>query len=189
MAICPSIARPRSLSLGENRPGVKTPALFLVQRPTQRYNLSTVSCFFPSRFLSHVLSLMLASDVCPDVSSGPRPKLTGSSCRERMHDSLAALLASTHIHTHTHIYTVHEFTPHGREAPRINRVLSSVPFFRSLISYVFFLLLLQFDPLVVVISVGFIIDSKERKKEYKMEARIIFYTEDDTNFYCYCFVR
>lgn len=118
MAICPSIARPRSLSLGENRPGVKTPALFLVQRPTQRYNLSTVSCFFPSRFLSHVLSLMLASDVCPDVSSGPRPKLTGSSCRERMHDSLAALLASTHIHTHTHTYTRFTSSRHTVGKPR-----------------------------------------------------------------------
>lgn len=36
-----------SLSLGENRSGVKTPALFLVQRPTERYNLSTVRVSFP----------------------------------------------------------------------------------------------------------------------------------------------
>lgn len=78
-----SFARPRSLSFGENRSGVKTPALFLVQRPTERYNLST-------RFELLSLSLPLSRSFIdagvrhrPDVRSGPGPKLTGS-CREHI---------------------------------------------------------------------------------------------------------
>lgn len=67
----------QGVSLDENRSGVKTPALFLVQRPTERYNLSTARVSLPLAS-SFTFFHWCWRQRLSWRRSGPQPKLTSS---------------------------------------------------------------------------------------------------------------
>lgn len=165
-----------SLSLGENRSGVKTPALFLVQRPTERYNLSTVRVSFP------LASSRSRSFIDAGVRDYPDVDLDQG-------QNWPVLVGSTAICWP--LFTVKHGSRFAVSSPGINRVLSplslSFPFissFSSLRPINLVWSILNFHFVLQIIDSNF-----QKKKQFKIRSwnesfiRIIFHLMEG-NFYC-----